>query len=129
LQKGEELSSTISPPEPSGTYFTIYDIPNFTAEGPSECFVPNADWTCTVQFVGFTQNFLINVPDNGSLVNVSFFYVGESPLIGTGQTIGEFGFYTTGSAMGNGYFSSQDLDTATGGMNVEAGTMLIPTGE
>jgi hypothetical protein len=83
-----------------------------------------------VQFVGFTtQNFLINVPDNGSLVNVSFFYVGESPLIGTGQTIGEFGFYTTGSAMGNGHFSSQDLDTATGGANVEAGSMLIPTGE
>ncbi|HSK74172.1 MAG TPA: carboxypeptidase-like regulatory domain-containing protein [Pyrinomonadaceae bacterium] len=86
---------------PTGTFFTIYDIPNLVS------VTAPAPWTFTTQLVGITpstvqgQNF-----DSPNLVNVSFFY--DGPIVPGPAVFPGFSIVTTcGGILGSGSFSSQ----------------------
>jgi hypothetical protein len=116
LQTGETLSSTVPSGSPSGDYFTIYDIPGLTANAVT---VPSG-WTATVQLLGTTPS-TINLPDSATLENVTFFYTGSTPIVGSGQTIGSFVYDSTSGTITLGNFSAQTENTATGGVDQQDG--------
>ncbi|HSK71613.1 MAG TPA: carboxypeptidase-like regulatory domain-containing protein [Pyrinomonadaceae bacterium] len=86
---------------PTGTFFTIYDIPNLvsvTAPFP---------WAISIQQVGFTPSSISGASiDHPVLFNVSFFYNG--PIIPGPTTFAPFSIVSTcGVLNGTGSFTSQ----------------------
>lgn len=110
---------------PTGTFFTIYDIPDFvSASAP-------ADWLATSQFLGVTPSAL-NPTDSPSIVNVTFSYTSSTVVHANGSTVPFTGFQIVSSDNGitNGTFTSQstsDAADATNGQTVQKmGTVTIP---
>jgi hypothetical protein len=124
LEPGEGLSST-SPAatggDPSGDYFTIYDVAGFVGG----VAVPSADWASSVQLTGVTPPGE-SVSDNASMENVTFFYIGSAEIIGSGQAIGSFGFDSTYSETTAGVFTAETLNTAVGGADPTQGSVVVP---
>lgn len=93
---------------PTGTFFTIYDIPGFvSASAPA-----GPDWSVTHQTTGITPSSIDGSFESAALTNVTFWYSG--PLFyagGISVTFGGFQIVSTVSdANPSGAFSSQDTE-------------------
>jgi hypothetical protein len=127
LQSGEGLSSTIPPAtggNPSGDYFTIYDIAGFDGG----VVVPSMNWTSSVQLTGVTPPTQTGIPDSGAVENVTYFFTGGTEIVGSGQTLGPFGFNSIYGSKTTGVFTAETVNTATGGVDQENGPILVPQG-
>lgn len=110
---------------PTGTFFTIYDIPNLIS------VVAPAPWAITIQLVGVTPSTIQGSSlDNPNLFNVSFFYNG--PVIPGPATFPGFSIITTcGGILGSGSFTSQTtknvpFDPTSGTTLQEVGSVPRP---
>jgi hypothetical protein len=118
-------NNTLVQCNPTGTFFTIYDIPNLvsvTAPQP---------WSFTTQLVGVTPSTVEGQEiDNPNLVNVSFFYNG--PVIPGPADFAGFSIVTTcGGILGNGSFTSQTtknvaFDPSSGSTLQDVGSVPSP---
>lgn len=113
---------------PTGTFFTIYDIGGFQSVNVT---APN--WFSTLQFSGVTPSSISGATiDNPGLVNVTFFYTGPVVHAG-GTTLNITGFQVISSLSGtiNGNFSSQstkDTGDSIGNTDQVAGPVIVPGG-
>ncbi len=106
-------------------FFTIYDFAGYV---PGTAVAP-AGWTVTVQDLGITPPHLI-VPDDPTVANLTFTYVGSATVIGTGQTFVGFSADSIYSSVNNSAYFSQEstknAGPATGGLDVGAGPEDVP---
>lgn len=143
------------PCSPSTTFATIYDIPNLIVSGSTPTVNGSAGWGFVTQFVGVTpvtsSGGNVNPPngDNGSVLNVTFYYTGGTiycggsvnpshNCVGTYQsTFTGFSVQVTGStgAVGLGSYTSSvtnsDLHNTGGQSGINAvdyasGSLLVP---
>jgi PEP-CTERM motif-containing protein len=114
---------------PTGTFFTIYDINGFQSVNVSA-----ANWFSTLQFTGITPSSINGGTfDNPSVVNVTFFYTG--PVVhANGSQVTFSGFQIISSLNGvdpNGNFTSQatkDVGDSIGNTDQVAGPVSVPAG-
>jgi hypothetical protein len=90
---------------PTGTFVTLYNIPDLVQSG----IVAPANWTFSVQALGTTPSTVNGFFDDGTLMNVTFSYIG--PVIdGNGSVVPFTGFTIV----------SKDFATATGTFSFQA---------
>lgn len=108
---------------PAGTFFTIYDIPDFVSASTS-----SSGWNATAQLVGITPS-LLNPSDNPALTNVTFTYTGAvviGPVSFTGFTI-----VSADDGTNTGVFTAQatkNVGPDTGLTDQSLGPVTIPGG-
>ncbi len=105
-------------------FFTIYDFLGYV---PGSAFAP-VNWTVSVQDVGITP-VGVTVPDDPTLENLTFTYIGAQTVIGTGQTFTGFGAASTYPYVGvGGFFSQQSTKNANdaGGRDYGGGPEEVP---
>jgi len=109
---------------PTGTFFTIYDIPGFVSAATTA-----SGWAVTTQFVGTTPSTINATPfDSPTVTNVTFTYTG--PVTPGLVTIPGFTITSVDSAENNnGHFSSQDTQNFgpdAGTTNQLDGSVTVP---
>jgi hypothetical protein len=106
-------------------FFTIYDFQGYVANS----IVAPADWAPSVQYLGITP-VGITVPDDPSIVNLTFTYTGPITIDGTGQTFTGFSADSIYSSLNsNSYFSQQstkNAGAAAGGRDAGLGPESVP---
>ena len=121
--------STLVQCNPSGTFFTIYDLPGFVAANTTA-----VGWSVSTQNVGITPSTINgSVFDNPAIVNVTFHYTG--PVVhANGVTVSFTGFQvvsTFSDVNASGKFSSQstkDAGDSIGNTDQTVGPVSIPAG-
>ncbi|MBZ5594398.1 MAG: PEP-CTERM sorting domain-containing protein [Acidobacteriia bacterium] len=108
---------------PAGTFFTIYDIPDFVGTGA----VLPSGWGVSVQLTGLTP-FNAGVPDGSLMENVTFTYTG--PVINGPVDISGFQIISTSNAVAPGSYSSQatnnTADLLNGTTDFAFGSVSVP---
>ncbi len=111
---------------PTGTFFTVYDIGGFLSAGTS---TPN--WSYTTQLIGVTPSTILGPSfDNPSLMNVTFFYSG--PIVLSSGTVTHYtGFDVDSSSniLTTGAFTSQatkDVGPEAGNTDQVVGPVQVP---
>ncbi len=106
-------------------YFTIYDFAGYV---PGSIAAPTG-WVGTAQTVGTTPSAVL-VPDDPTIWNLTFTYVGNTTITGTGQTFTGFSAASIYSSISqNGFFSQESTKNAgpaTGGLDSGSGPESIP---
>jgi hypothetical protein len=107
----------------STSYFTIYDFAGYES---GTIFAP-AGWTDSVQLVGKTPG-TVNVPDSGSLYNLTFSYTGPPTTLPGGSTVSGFGADSAAPSEVLGWFSYQAIKTSLGTPDQGDGNLEVPVG-
>ena len=118
-----------SPCNPSGTFFTIYDIPGFVGV----IAVPT-NWVDSTQLTGVTPSLQNGFTDDPALMNVTFSYTGP---VAHGDTLTSpfTGFViesTDGGMNTNGVFTSQatkDAGLSAGNTDQAIGPVTVPAAD
>lgn len=122
LDPGATNTCGTVPCNPTGTFFTIYDIPGNPQ--PTVASAP-ANFTSSIQLTGITPGGIVPV-DNPSVYNVTFFYTGPVFAPHTTTPFTGFTINTTGNTLNNlGQFSFQatkDTFMANGMPSADNGT-------
>jgi hypothetical protein len=87
-------------------FVTIYDFWGYI---PASCVGPTG-WACTTQFVGFTPG-LVNPPDATDVVNITWAYIGTTPISGgaNGTNLGQFTAQSIYGQLDQIYYASRAL--------------------
>jgi hypothetical protein len=107
----------------STSYFTIYDFVGYES---GSIFAP-AGWTDSAQLVGKTPS-TTSVPDSGSLVNLTFYYVGPPTTLPGGSVVNGFGADSAAPSQVLGWFSYQAIKTSLNTADQGDGNLEVPLG-
>jgi hypothetical protein len=99
----------------TGDYFTIYDFGGYVAGSATA----PVGWTVSVQLVGITPSDVKPV-DNPSLFNLTWKYVGATPIVGNSDLGGQFTANSTSKDATRANFTAQ----ATRSSGLQAGTKI-----
>ena len=99
----------------TGDYFTIYDFGGYVAGSA----VAPVGWTVTVQLLGTTPSD-VNPSDDPSLFNLTWKYVGTTPIVGNNSLAGDFTAVSTYQDPTRDNFTAQ----ATRSNGAQAGTKV-----
>jgi len=102
----------------TGDYFTIYDFGNFLAGSNLQ----PVGWTFSSSLVGTTPG-LVNPTDNASLLNLTWTYIGEQPIVGSALA-GQFSVITDTNQLTTAFFAAE----ATRSTGPEAGSKVDNVG-
>lgn len=120
-------SNTLIQCNPTGTFFTIYDISGFVSASTTA-----SGWSMVSQLVGVTPSSISGTAiDNPALTNVTFEYSG--PLVAaSGSILSTVGFQVVSSFSGvnpNGKFTSQSTQNSgpsAGATDQTVGSVAVP---
>jgi hypothetical protein len=99
----------------TGDFFTIYDFGGYVAGSATA----PAGWTVSVQLVGITPSD-VNPVDNPSLFNLTWKYIGTTPIVGDSSLNGQFTADSTFKDPTRANFTAQ----ATRSNGAQAGTKV-----
>jgi hypothetical protein len=85
----------------TGDYFTIYDFGNFLAGSNLQ----PVGWTFSSSLVGTTPG-LVNPTDNASLLNLTWTYIGEQPIVGP-NPLGQFSVVNDTNQLTTAFFAAE----------------------
>jgi hypothetical protein len=104
----------------TGDFFTIYD---FNGLIPNSGSMP-ADWSYSSALIGRTPS-QTNPPDDPTILNITFTYMGTTPIIGPAD-LGTFSAVSTFSGSHSGYFAGEGTLISNGRKVDNVGVIPVP---